>query len=133
MAEIQELTFPDLPVGQWWKLRNILKSNLPKSINIEYLMGTLKISESTAGNTFRNLGLLGLIDKDGKVLERTNNWRDDSLYKQVCGEIAEQVYPADLRDLAQASPDRNGLVSWFMRKTQIGEKASHKTLPYLKS
>jgi predicted transcriptional regulator len=126
MVESQELTFPDLPVEQWWKLRTLFKGNLPKTVNIDYIMSTLNIKESTAGNTFRNLTILGLIDKDGKTSDRANNWRSDDLYPQVCKEITEQVYPQDLQDIAQASSDRNTLVSWFTRKTKIGEKAAHK-------
>ena len=99
MAEEQEMTFPDLPVGQWWKLRNFFKGKLPGSINIEYLMSTLKISESTAKNTFRNLVLLGIIDKEGKTTERANHWRDDALYSQVCIDITENIYPEDIESI----------------------------------
>ena len=79
MADEQDTTFPDLPVGQWWKLRTLFKSNLPKTVNIEYLISTLKISESTAKNTLPyeydgSGAITGLIDKmleKGFTPERT--------------------------------------------------------------
>lgn len=126
MPETQELTFPDLPVGQWSKLRTLFKSNLPKTIDIDFLASILKISESTARNTFRNLVLLRLVEKEGKVTDRANDWRTDDLYPQVCKEIAEEVYPPELRDLAQTSGEREALVNWFTRKTKIGTTAAHK-------
>lgn len=126
MAEEQDMTFPDLPVGQWWKLRTLFKSNLPKAINLQYIIGTLGISPSTAKNTYRNLGLLGLIDKEGKLTDRANDWRSDDLYPQVCKEIIDQVYPTDLKDIAASANNRPALVGWFTRKTKIGETAAHK-------
>ena len=89
-------------------------------------MGTLGISESTAENTLRNLGLLALVDKEGKTTDRANNWRDDELYAQVCEDIRNEVYPTELLDIAQASTDRAAIESWFVRKTRIGDKAAKK-------
>ena len=122
----EERSYPDLPVDQWWKLRTLFKGNLPKVVNFEYIMDVLKISESTARNTVRNLNILGLLDKGGKPTDRANDWRGDDLYPQICKEITEQIYPQELLDIAQASSDRAGLVSWFTRKTKIGETAAHK-------
>ena len=34
----EEKSYPDLPVDQWWKLRNFFKSNLPKVVNVEYIL-----------------------------------------------------------------------------------------------
>lgn len=126
MADDQRTTFPDLPVSQWWKLRTFFKSKLPTVVNLEYLMSTLNISETTANNTLRNLAILGIIDNEGKTTELANRWRDDELYSQVCKDIRERIYPEELRDIAQAAGDRSSLVSWFGRKTRIGEKAAHK-------
>ena len=69
----EDKSYPDLPVGQWLKLRTLFKSNLPKSINVDYIMNTLHIRESTAENTFRNLIILGLIDKDTSDVKSKNS------------------------------------------------------------
>jgi hypothetical protein len=70
--------------------------------------------------------ILGLIDKEGKVTERANNWRVDDLYQHVCQQIIEEVYPPELLAATEDTLDRNFIAAWFMRRTGVGQMAAHK-------
>jgi hypothetical protein len=117
--------FPILPLANWWALRNRFKQSIPSSVSPGFVAAVLNMKEKSAqGNILPHLVTMGIIDQDGKPLERANRWRDDQYYPEVCREILNEVYPKELLEaLPGPSLDRNAVKRWFAINTGLGEVA----------
>ena len=73
------------------------------------------------------LKAVGLIEEDGAPTARAAQWRDDESYPDVCRQIREELYPAELRDAVPGpSVDKGAAQRWFMGTTGTGEQAARK-------
>ena len=121
-------TFPIMPISNWWALRSRFKQSIPTIVSPGYIATVLNMKEKSAQvNIIPNLCLLGIIDADGKPLERATQWRDDKSYPIVCKELLKEVYPNELLE-ALPGPilDRDDVERWFANKTGLGEKSVNK-------
>ena len=127
MAE-KKTSFPLLPVNHWWTLREKFKQSIPGTVTANYLATVLDMKEVSArGNVLPYLLQLGIIDEDGKTLARAREWRDDTIYPDLCLTIAKEIYPPELLD-AVTDPvnDRAAAERWFSNKTGAGVAAVQK-------
>jgi hypothetical protein len=89
------------------------------------LAPTLGIGEKRAKNLVGPLRLVGLIDDQGKPTDRANDWRSDDHYADVCRQIRDDCYPADLRDAFPGPEiDRQAAEAWFSRFGKMGESSA---------
>jgi len=126
MADDKQRTYPDIPLSQWWKIRSLFRNRLVDTVTIKYLTDALGVKEPSARGIYRNLQLLGFVDKEGKTTERANHWRVDDQYEQVCKDIMADIYPQGLLDAPVETADRRYLVNWFVRNTRVGENYAAK-------
>jgi len=126
MAEKKK--YPIMPLANWWALRNKFKQSIPSSVSPSFVATVLNMKEESAQtNIIPHLVLMGIIDQDGKPLERANRWRDDQHYPEVCREIVNEVYPQELLEaLPGPSLDRAAAERWFAINTGLGEVATRK-------
>jgi len=124
MAE-KKNSYPILPLANWWALRNKFKQSIPTLVSPGFVAAVLNMKEKSArGNIINHLVDMGIIDQDGKPLERANKWRDDQHYPEVCREILNEVYPKELLEaLPGPSLDRVAVKRWFAVNTGLGEVA----------
>lgn len=124
MAE-KKNSYPILPLANWWALRNRFKQSIPSVVSPGFVATVLNMKEKSArGNIISHLVDMGIIDQDGKPLERANKWRDDQHYPEVCREILNEVYPKELLEaLPGPSLDRADVKRWFAVNTGLGEVA----------
>lgn len=124
MAE-KKNSYPILPLANWWALRNRFKQSIPTTVSPGFVGTVLNIKEKSAQtNIIPHLVSMGIIDQDGKPLERANKWRDDQHYPEVCQEILTEVYPNELLEaLPGPTLDRADVKRWFARNTGLGEVA----------
>ena len=117
-----------LPVSHWWGLRKRFKQSIPGTVTASYLAAALNMKEQSArANILPYLQQLGIIDDDGKTLDRARQWRDDSQYGSVCKQMREAVYPNDLLDaVPEPSTDRDAAGRWFANATGSGTGAVRK-------
>jgi hypothetical protein len=127
MAE-QRRSFPMLSPSHWWKLRKKFKQSIPGTVTANYLATVLEMQESSARtNVLIYLRDLGLVDEEGKTLDRSRKWRDDDQYKDVCQDIVQAVYPQELLDAApDPNEDRQPALRWFANHTGADESAVRK-------
>ena len=94
-----------------------------------YLDATLGDKEQSVKN---NGGYLpskqyGLVDQDGATTDRAKLWRDDKSYSDVCKEIRDELYPADLLNaILDPSIEKDAAQRWFMTETACGADAARK-------
>lgn len=82
-------------------------------------------SIESAQNLIPPLRQIGLIDGEGKVTPRANDWRTDAKYLDACREMVNDVYPEELRDLFPGPEvDRQGCMTWFMHTAKLGQAAA---------
>jgi hypothetical protein len=124
MAE-RKTSYPMLPVSHWWQLRKNFKRSIPGTVTASYLAASLNMKEVSARtNVLPYLEQLGIIDNEGKTLDRARQWRDDAQYADVCKEMREEVYPQELRDaVPDPTEDRAAATRWFANHTGKGEAA----------
>jgi hypothetical protein len=125
MAEDKKTAFPMLPAKHWWSLRNRFKQSMPGTVTENYLASVLGMEVGSArGNVLPYLISMGIIDEDGKTLDRAKQWRDDLEYPNVCEQILNDVYPEELRS-AFPGPEieREAVSRWFSNHTGAGTVA----------
>jgi hypothetical protein len=126
-------TFPMLPGGHWWTLREKFKQSIPAIVTDSYLAAVLKLTvESAHKNVLPYLKDIGLIDDEGKThQELAKAWRDDSQYPDVCAQLRERIYPQELL-VAVPDPrqDREGARRWFANHTGVGVSAVARMLQF---
>lgn len=124
MAE-ENRSFPMLPVAHWWTLRKKFKQSIPGVVTDSYLATVLHMeAKSARANVLPFLKILGIIDNDGKPLERAKQWRDDQHYPEVCKSILKDIYPDELlAAVPDPKPNRNMAERWFANHTGSGEAA----------
>ena len=125
MATDESKSYPKIPAKQWWALRSIFRRSIPAKVTPTYLAPKLGVNETSAStNIMPALRTTGIIDDDGKTLDRAKEWRDDKQYAKVCAEIIKEVYPQELRDLApDTGTERSEVSTWMASKTGAGTKA----------
>ena len=112
--------YPRIPEGQWWAVRDQFKRTIPAAVTLNYLTSLLGVAEKTVRNLIPPLRQLGLIDDEGKPTPRAFDWRLDDRYADVCGQMVNDVYPQELRDLYQgADIERERCETWF-RQVGVG-------------
>jgi Family of unknown function (DUF5343) len=124
MAE-QKKGFPMLPIAHWWALRKKFKQSIPGVVTDNYLATVLAMEVNSArANVLPFLKTLGIIDEEGKTLDRAKQWRDDEHYTEVCQAMLKDVYPKDLLEAApNPNQERTGAERWFANHTGAGEAA----------
>ena len=127
MAE-NKISYPMLPAKTWWQLRKKFKQSIPGTVTAGYLAAALNMQEQSArGNVLPYLEDLGIVDDEGKTLDRARQWRDNAQYADVCKEIREEVYPQELLDaVPDPSTDRGAAYRWFANSTGKGKVAVNK-------
>jgi len=118
----KRVTYPKIPVRNWWDLRRKFKQAFPRQVDSDYLASVLSISEPAARkNLIPPLRSIGLIDEDGKPTSLANDWRSDEHYSDVCKTIRERIYPAQLLDaFPPPKPDKDAVANWFFRNAGTG-------------
>ena len=124
----EKRSYPMLPVSHWWGLRKRFKHSIPGTVTASYLAATLDMQERSArANILPYLQQLGIIDDEGKTLERARQWRDDSQYANVCEQMREELYPDDLlHAVPDPEIDRDAASRWFANATGAGADAVRK-------
>jgi hypothetical protein len=124
MAE-EKKTFPMLPISHWWALRRKFKQSIPGVVTDNYLATVLEMGVNSArANVLPFLKVLGIVDADGKTLERAKRWRDDGQYAEVCKAIVAEIYPRDLLEAASSPAEgRAQAERWFANHTGAGQAA----------
>ena len=99
---------------------------IPKQVTPAYLVTVLKGKEqSVKTNVLRGLQTVGLVDEEGLTTNRATLWRDDSTYPEVCRQILNELYPAELQDaVPDPATDREAAKTWFKVTTSCGETAA---------
>lgn len=126
MAEKE--TFPTIPEGNWWQIRDQFKKTMPTKVTISYLKSLLGLtSDGSARNLIRPLLKLGIIDDKGNPTELAVEWRSDEKYPSVCQKMLENTFSKELRDLFSGEGiDREKLKTWFKDNHALGEVAANK-------
>ncbi|MGH9759259.1 MAG: DUF5343 domain-containing protein [Blastocatellia bacterium] len=121
----QKRTFPMLPIAHWWALRKKFKQSIPGVVTDNYLATVLDMEVNSArANVLPFLKTLGIIDAEGKTLERAKQWRDDGHYVEVCQAMVRDVYPKDLLEAVPRPDEERGQAErWFANHTGAGEAA----------
>jgi hypothetical protein len=121
----EKKSFPMLPIAHWWALRKKFKQSIPGVVTDNYLATVLEMGVNSArANVLPFLKTLGIIDEDGKTLERAKQWRDDEHYTEVCKAILSEVYPGDLLEaVPNPAQDRAQAQRWLANRTGAGEAA----------
>ena len=125
MAEQKKTAFPMLPAKHWWALRNRFKQSIPGTVTDNYLASVLNMEvKSARANVLPYLESMGIIDNDGKTLDRAKQWRDDAQYADVCKNVVTEVYPTDLLEAVPGpAVDRGAATRWFANHTGAGSSA----------
>ncbi len=120
--------FPMIPQKAWWDLRKKFIQSIPGVVTTGYLAASLDMKETSArANVLPYLEQLGIIDDEGRTLDRARQWRDDAQYPDVCRQMREEVYPQELLDaVPNPSEDRDAASRWFANHTGKGQAAVHK-------
>ncbi|MBU2513081.1 DUF5343 domain-containing protein [bacterium] len=131
MAESKH-SFPMLPVGHWWALREKFKQSIPGVVTDSYLAAALNLQPKSArANVLPYLRSIGLIDDEGKTQDLAKAWRDDEQYAEVCKKIREQTYPEDLfAAVPNPLDDRDAVQRWFANHTGKGESAVRRMIQF---
>lgn len=121
-------SFPMITAKSWWELRKKFNQSIPGVVTDGYLAASLDMKESSArANVLPYLSQLGIIDDEGKTLDRARQWRDDTQYPDVCSEMRKEVYPQELLDaVPNPSENRNAAIRWFGNQTGAGQNALKK-------
>ena len=130
----EKVTFPNIPVTHWWKLRDKFQQSIPSTVTPGYIAAALTMQENSAkANVMPPLIAFGIIDENGKPQDRAIRWRDDGNYASVCEEIRNEIYPKELLEaLPPPAPDRSSVERWFANRTGSGKIAVGKmTATYL--
>lgn len=119
----KKTAFPMLPVAHWWRLRTRFKQSIPGTVTDNYLASVLDMQvRSARTNVLPYLVSFGIIDDEGKTLDRAKQWRDDALYSEVCEAIVSKVYPQELIDtVPDPSSDSAAAERWFANHTGAGQ------------
>lgn len=117
-----KVAYPYMSAGQWYGVRAKLRSSLPGSIDVDWLMAALGTSEKGARNVMPQLKAVGLIDSDGRTTSLAHDLRDDTDYKSACEQVLAAVYPETLRTAYDdPNADPVDVARWFMRNAGTGE------------
>ncbi len=122
---VEASVLPNISESAWGKVRAQFARSLPAVVSTHYLGTVLNQKENSAAIVLRNLRTLGLVDAEGRPTERAVDWRDDTHYAAACAAMLEDVYPAELRDIAPPpDPDREKVRQWLMRTRRVGAGAA---------
>jgi uncharacterized protein DUF5343 len=127
-AQARKTSYPMLSPMHWWKLRKKFRQSIPGIVTDSYVATVLDMQVNSArANVMPFLKSLGLIDADGKPLERVKQWRDDEQYAVVCREIIKEVYPEELTHaITDPRNDKAKTERWFASQCGVGESAAGK-------
>lgn len=120
-----KVTYPYLSSNQWYAVRNRMRQSPPRTIDIDWLIGKLDITQKTAQNLLPQLRALGVVDSENRVTSLGDDLRHDETYAEACTRILEAIYPESLRN-AHSDPDEDPtrVASWFSRNARTGEVMS---------
>ena len=123
----EKRVYPQMPIMHWAIIRRKFKQSVPSIVNSGYL-NAIGIPKGSIGSTvLPTLKRAGLIDNDGKPLDRAYKFRDDSQYAEICNSILEDVYPDEIRAVApQSDAERTEVKTWFANDTGAGDSAAMK-------
>jgi hypothetical protein len=113
-------------------VRGIL-TRTPNTTLDERLLGIeLGVQEAAARQYIVELKLVGLLNDDNKATPLALKWRLETGYGDAVRELAENVYPQGLRDMAPpGNADRQKVVSWFLHEGLGQGAAGNKAATYL--
>lgn len=132
MTNDKKSQFPMMPISNWWALRAKFQQSIPGVVTDSYIATVLNMKEASArGNILPYLKQVGIINEDGKPLDRAKSWRDDAQYKKVCTEIINELYPKELLDVCpDPQSDRKSAERWFSNYTGGGQVAVRKMVSF---
>lgn len=118
-----DASFPKIPTGSWWNLRELFKKKVPAAVTATYLASALSMAEKSAqSNLIGPFKKIGIIEEDGKPTDLAYDWRDDNKYADVCATLLAEYYPEEVRDLFHTPDlDTQKLTNWFMSHARCGE------------
>ena len=124
----EKISYPMLPAKNWWALRKKFQGSLPTAVTPGYIAPVLGMNEKSASNNvLPYLRTMGLIDDKGKPTERSNAWRIDEKYPEVCNEIKSEIYDQELLDAFPGQiENRVSVEQWFLSKTGVGKVAANR-------
>ena len=127
LADNTSVSYPKLPISNWWDIREQFKRSIPKTVTKSYLKSLLNLtSDKAAGNLISPLKLMKIIDEEGIPTDRAYAWRDDTKYIAVCKQVVEEIYPAELIDLNPGPDyDKESILQWFMSNAKLGTGAAN--------
>jgi hypothetical protein len=113
-------TYPKLG-GTAWRTLRARAAQAPSSKFIPATVAAIMGHDSPASasqNVVSPMLKLGLIDENGVLTDRGNEWRNDATYAEACQEILDEIYPSDLAALttADGSPDKAMVTKWFQHQ-----------------
>lgn len=127
MADDSKLSFPTMPAKHWWALREKFRRGLPGTVTTSYLETVLDVNRSSALEMLSALKSMKIIDNEGKTGDRAERWRHDDTYADVCKEIREELYPAELLSaVPDPSENRKSAERWFAKTAKVGDNRSLK-------
>jgi Family of unknown function (DUF5343) len=106
-------------------LRKKFKQSIPGVVTDNYLATVLEMGVNSArANVLPFLKTLGIIDDEGRTLERATHWRDDEHYPEACKAILKEIYPKDLLEaVPNPNQERTQAERWFANHTGAGQAA----------
>jgi Family of unknown function (DUF5343) len=113
------LAYPNIPRATWWRLRKQFKTKMPKPLNEDYLVNTgVCKTKDSASNLVRPFKRIGLFDEDGNPTDRYFDWMDQEKYLEVCQQILDEVYPAEVRNIFTSTDEaeKERMEIWFQRR-----------------
>jgi len=118
-----DASFPIIPAGSWWKLRDLFKKKVPAAVTPTYIATALSMAESSAQtNLIGPFKKIGILEDGGKPTDLAYDWRDDSKYASVCETLLTKHYPQEVRDLFHSPDvDQKKLINWFMSRSRCGQ------------
>ena len=126
--------YPQIPSTIWWGVRNLLIQRPTIQLDSVAISSRFGVQPRAAQQYLRELQNAGILDEEGRASDLAKKWRLDDSYREAVEEIAANIYPQQLLDLAPpGEADRNIVKNWFMTSAGLGEgSANNKTATYFR-
>src|SRR5688572_4172430 len=100
-------TYPRVGKKAWYLLRARVEASPSVRLTPEFAATVCGLGSVKSANDNVLVGLrhMGLIDKEGNLLDRGKKWRVRSSYADACQEILDDVYPTELASFVGADGD----------------------------
>ncbi|MCU1432410.1 MAG: hypothetical protein JWP95_1515 [Actinotalea sp.] len=117
-------SYPYMSVQTWHAIRMKLKAKMPRTLDNDWIVTVLGVSEKAAANILPQLRAIGLVGSEGMNQALIDDLRDDATYVAACHRIADSLYPAGLRDTLDGTAELETVRGWFMRNARTSENTA---------